>query len=73
MVKKVSAIKTSDTSHLIKKADCIAKTSQIEKKLDGDYGKNITSQEVYKVRADNFPVSLAQGKLAAKDDIAGLV
>ena len=46
VVKQANAIKTTDTSHLVKKADCNTKPEEIEKTTLG-YGKYITTQESY--------------------------
>ena len=46
VVKQANAIKTTDTSHFVKKADCNTKPEEIEKTTLG-YGKYITTQESY--------------------------
>ena len=71
LVKKVSNIKTTDTSDLVRKADYNTKISNIEKKiLDHNHDKYITTQEFNELTLENSAAKLAQAKIATKDDIA---
>ena len=61
MVEKVSAIKTTNTRDLVKKADYVTIIGEIEKKiLDRDHDEYITIQEFNKLRADKFALRLKQ-------------
>ena len=69
---KVNAIKTTDTSDLVKKTDYSTKIGEIEKDLL-IHSKCITTEEFNKLTADNFAARLAQAKLATNDDIADFI
>ena len=59
LVKMVIVFKTTDTSNLVKKADCDTKIGEIEKKiLDPEHDKYITTQECNKLTADNLAARL---------------
>ena len=74
MAKNVNALQTTDTSHLVKKADYDRKFSETEKEiLDHNRCKYITTQVFKKLTADNFASRLSQENLASKNDIADFV
>ena len=75
LVKKVNNIKTTDTSDIVKKADCNTKTNEIEKKItDQDYSnKYITVQEFNRLTANNFAARLKQENLTSKNDITDFI
>ena len=56
MVKKFNAIRTTDTSNLLKKTDYNTKMNEKKKKItDHDHSnKYITTQEFNKLTAENF-------------------
>ena len=65
MVRKVSDIKTTDTSDLVQKIDCNTKNH--------DHGEYITTQEFNKFTGDIFDARLKQVNLANKTDTADLI
>ena len=66
LVKKANAIKTTDTSDLVKKKpDYNTKFNEIEKKItNNDHEKNITTQKFKKLTSENFAARLAQAKFS---------
>ena len=74
-LKKVNAIKSTDTSHLIEKADPDTKIGRTEKRiLDHDHiNKYITTQKYDRLTAENIIGRLEQAKLATKADIDNFI
>ena len=58
LVKKVNPIQAGNAGILIKKADYNTKIYIIEKKLDHNHSKYITTQEFNKLTKDNFATRL---------------
>ena len=56
----------------LKEADYNTKIVDIEKKIP-DHDKYITTEELNKLRTENFAERLKQAKLSMKDDIADFV
>ena len=57
-----------------KKTDYNTKIVEIENKIaDHDHDKNITTQELYKLKSEHFIARLKQANLAGKNDIPNLV
>ena len=75
LVKKLTNIKTTDTSDLVKKkTNYNTKINETENKInDHDYAKFITTQELNRSTSDHFTARLAQAKLESKNDIAYFV
>ena len=75
LVKKVNAIKITDTSNLVNQPDYDTKINKIEKKsIDHDHSnKYITTQEFNKLTAENFAPRLVQEKLVSKADITDFI
>ena len=69
---KGKAIKSADTSDLVKKTDYNTKLAEIEKKIRNHYNNNkyITTQEFNRLTAEYFAARLNQANLATKADIA---
>ena len=77
LVKKVNAIKTTDTRNLLRKTDYDKKISEIQRNkktpTDYDHSNRYTTQELNNLTVENFAARLAQAKLATKDDTANLI
>ena len=77
LVKKVNAIKTTDTRNLLRKTDYDKKISEIQKNkknpTDYDHSNRYTTQELNNLTVENFAARLAQAKLATKVDTANLI
>ena len=77
LVKKVNAIKTTDTRNLLRKTDYDKKISEIQKNKKTptgyDHSNRYTTQELNNLTVENFAARLAQAKLATKDDTANLI
>ena len=72
LVKKVNAVRTADTSNLVKKTHYNTKFKEIVAKIPA-HDKYITTQEFDKLIADNFGARLEEANLATKNDIADFV
>ena len=72
MIKKDNAIKTTDTSNLVTKAEHNTKIGETEKKINAlDHNnKYVTTHKFNKFTADNFAARLTQANLATKNDIS---
>ena len=75
LVKNVYAIKTIDTSNLVKKLTITQKLMKLKKNIaDHDHGnKYITTQEFNKLTAEHFASRLAPENFPGKNDIAALI
>ena len=72
LVKKVNAVRTADTSNLVKKTHFNTKFKEVVAKIPA-HDKYITTQEFDKLIADNFGARLEEANLATKNDIADFV
>ena len=68
LVKKVSAIQTTDNSNLVEKADYNTEIDEISKKIP-NHDKYFTTPDFNKLTSENFAARLKVAKLATKDDI----
>ena len=65
--------KIPNVCNVIKKTEYNTKISEIENKITADNDKCITTQELNKLTAKNFPVRLTKANLASKSDITNFV